>query len=237
LPRREGKVLGAAEFAIPVARWASWPRAGSAQEKAPDVAFVDASLRRRLSPLAKMMLHVAHNCSGGAAPLQGRLRLIFASQHGELSYTVSLLRSLAAHEPLSPNAFSLSVHNGAAGLFSILRGDRSESTALAAGDETLGAALAEAHCQLDADPERPVLVVYADGAFPEEYRSFEEGAPPARALALLLDCSAERTITIGLGPAQEGARAEITQADALLPLLDEGTAGIWAGAQRTWSWH
>ena len=230
-------MLGAAEFAIPVARWASWPRTDSAQEKAPDVAFVDAQVRRRLSPLAKMMLHVAHDCARGDAALQGRLRLVFASQHGELSYTVSLLRSLAAHEPLSPNAFSLSVHNGAAGLFSILRGDRSESTALAAGDETLGAALAEARCQLDADAERPVLVVYADGAFPEEYRALDTGAQPARALALLLDRDAQRTVTIALGAAQDGARAQATQADAFLPLLEEGKAGVWTGAQRTWSWH
>jgi hypothetical protein len=229
-------VLGAAEFAIPIARWSAWPRAASVEE-APGVGFVDASMRRRLSPLAKMMLHVAHDCAGIDAALQGRLRLVFASQHGELSYTVSLLRSLAAREPLSPNAFSLSVHNGAAGLFSILRGDRSASTALAAGDETLGAALAEARCQLDADPAQPVLVVYADNSFPEEYRPFAEGAQSGRALALLLDEGAARTTTIGLGAAQDGPRSRAAQPDAFLAHLEEGGPGTWNGAQRTWSWH
>ena len=227
----------AAEFAIPIARWSSWPRTASAEEKAPDVGFVDASMRRRLSPLAKKMLHVAHECAGGDAALQGKLRLVFASQHGELSYTVSLLRSLAAREPLSPNAFSLSVHNGAAGLFSILRGDRSESTALAAGDETLGAALAEARCQLDADPERPVLVVYADSAFPGEYRDFAEGAHGDRALAVLLKAGAARTATIELGSAQGGPRSETAQPEAFLAHLADGAPGTWHGAQRTWSWH
>lgn len=228
---------GAAEFAIPIARWSAWPPTASAEEKASDVGFVDASMRRRLSPLAKKMLHVAHDCVHGDSALQGKLRLVFASQHGELSYTVSLLRSLAAHEPLSPNAFSLSVHNGAAGLLSILRGDRSESTALAAGDETLGAALAEARGQLNADPRRPVLVVYADGAFPEEYRSFAEGAQSGCALALLLDERASRTTLIALGAAHEGPRAEGGQPEAFRAHLEEGRPGTWRGAQRTWSWH
>src|SRR5690348_12368862 len=163
-------------------------------------------MRRRLSPLAKRMLHVAHDCAGGDAALQGKLRLVFASQHGELSHTVALLRSLSAREQVSPNAFSLSVHNAAAGLLSILRNDRSESTALAAGDETLGAALAEARCQLDADPARPVLLVYADAAFPEEYRSLAagiEGAQSGRALALLLEEGAARITRIGLGAAHD----------------------------------
>jgi hypothetical protein len=230
-------VLGAAEFAIPVARWSAWPRAGSVDDKAPDVAFVDASMRRRLSPLAKRMLHVAHECAGADTALQGKLRLVFASQHGELSHTVALLRSLAAHEQVSPNAFSLSVHNAAAGLLSILRHDRSESTALAAGDETLGAALAEARCQLDADPKRPVLVVYADAAFPEEYRALADGKHSGRALALLLEEGAARTTKIALGAAHDAQPSGAAQPEAFLAHLEDGKPGTWNGAHRAWSWH
>ncbi|HEX7250192.1 MAG TPA: beta-ketoacyl synthase chain length factor [Burkholderiales bacterium] len=221
----------AAEFAIPVARWSSWPRSAAAQEKSPDVAFVDAQIRRRLSPLARMMLHVAHACAGE----RRGLRLVFASQHGELGYTVPLLRALAAGEPLSPNTFSLSVHNGAAGLFSIVRGDRSEATALAAGDETLGQALIEARAQLDADP-RPVLVVYGDGEFPEEYRPWSDGAP-ARALALLLERDAERTTTLGFDAPDEADRSSGSQAEAFATHLAGRSSGSWTGAQHTWSWH
>ena len=165
------------------------------------------------------------------------MRLVFASQHGELGYTVSLLRALAAEEPLSPATFSLSVHNSAAGLFSILRADRSESTALAAGDETLGHALLEGFCQLDADPGRPVLVVYADGPLPEEYRTFAEGPQESRALALLLSSEATRTATLEVGAAGAAPRSSRAQAEAFLAFLAEGRPGTWTGEQRTWSWH
>jgi hypothetical protein len=178
-----------------------------------------------------MMLHVAHDCAGEARGL----RLVFASQHGELGYTVPLLRALAAGEPLSPNTFSLSVHNGAAGLFSIVRGDRSEATALAAGEETLGQALVEAHGQLDADP-RPVLVVYGDGEFPEEYRPWADGTQP-RALALLLERDAARKTAIAFGASSDAPRSAGSQAEALVPHLADGSAGSWTGTQRTWSWH
>jgi hypothetical protein len=121
-----------ATFAIPVARWSVWPPQGESARTAPDVAFVEPVQRRRLGPLARMMLHVGHECVRDVP----QARLVFASRHGELGYAVQMLRSLAAGEPLSPTLFSLAVHNAASGLFSILRADRSESTALAAGAST-----------------------------------------------------------------------------------------------------
>lgn len=180
-----------------------------------------------------MMLHAAHDCARDLSCV----RLVFASQHGELGYTVSLLRALAAEELLSPATFSLSVHNAAAGLFSILRADRSESTALAAGEETFGHALMEGFCQLDADPRRPVLVVYADGPFPEEYRPFAEGRQESRALALLLSSDSARTATLEVGAAGAAPRSGGTHAEAFLAYLAEGRPGTWTGERRTWSWH
>lgn len=228
--------MQAAGFAVPIARWSAWPEQASRQaaaHAAPDVRFIDSQLRRRLGPLARMMLHAAHDCARDLPAV----RLVFASQHGELGYTVSLMRALAEQEPLSPATFSLSVHNSAAGLFSILRADRSESTALAAGDETFGHALVEGCCQLDADPQRPVLVVYADGPFPEEYRPFAEGPQESRALALLLSNEAPRTATLEVRPAGTASRSAGRQAEAFLAYLAEGRPATWTGEQRTWSWH
>jgi hypothetical protein len=114
------------------------------------------------------------------------LPTIFASRHGELSRTVAMLHALAADEAPSPAAFSLSVHNSAAGIFSIARGDPAPSTALAAGEETLLWALLEATIRLAADPLSPVLLVYADEPLPGEYQAFSKASEPAHALALLL---------------------------------------------------
>lgn len=224
----------AAGLSIPIARWSAWPAAGdAAPAAAPDVRFVDAQLRRRLGPLARMMLHVANECTGDAASV----RLVFASQHGELNYTVTLLRALAAREPLSPTTFSLSVLNAPAGLFSILRHDRAESTALSAGDETLGHALVEAYCELEAQPQRPVLVVYADGALPEEYASFSPRREKPRALAVLLSRDAQRTATLEMRAAADASPSAQAQAEAFLEFLAGGGAASWTGERRTWSWH
>jgi hypothetical protein len=199
---------------------------------APDVRFIEPQLRRRLGPLAKMMLHVAHDCAGDVPDL----RLVFASQHGELNYTVSLLKALASSEALSPTTFSLSVHNAAAGMFSMLRADPAASTALAAGGETLGHALMESYCQLDADPERPVLMVYADGPLPVEYSEFAARPQRARAVAILLSRAASRISYVEAEGAHAPASVE-PQAESFVQHLAENRPGSWTGEHRSWSWH
>jgi 3-oxoacyl-(acyl-carrier-protein) synthase len=189
-------------------------------------------LRRRLGPLAKSLLHVAGECAAG---LPG-VRLVLASQHGELSYTLAMLRSLAASEPVSPTLFSLSVHNAPAGIFSILRGDRAPSTAIAAGEETLGHALLEAYCQLD-DGEEPVLIAYGDAPLPEEYRGYSERPAPRRAIAVLLGHGASRTTTLEAADAEGAPASTEPQADAFFRHLADAQPGAWTGAQRSWAWH
>ncbi len=225
-----------ARFEIPVARWSAWPPVPAKDVADPDVRFVDASLRRRLGPLARMMLHVAAAC---AQRLPG-LRLVFASQHGELGYTVALLRALAAREPLSPTLFSLSVHNAAAGLLSTVRADRSESTAVAAGEETLGYALLESHCQFALEPDRPVLMVYGDAPLPQEYETFGTAADASlgrgRALAVLLSRDASRLADISTEAADAEPSGE-AQVAAFVRHLELGQPARWTSGATTWSWH
>ncbi len=220
---------------LPISRWSAWPsvEAGAREQCAlPQVRFVDPMLRRRLGPLARILLHVAHECAAD----RPSVRLVLASQHGELSYTLAALRALAAGEPVSPTLFSLSVHNSAAGIFSILRRDRAPSTAIAAGEETLGHALLEAHCQLD-DGEEPVLMVYGDAMLPEEYRSFAERPEPGRALAVLLARDAARTTTLEASAAGGAVSSPEPQADAFFKHLADARPGGWTGVQRSWTWH
>ena len=67
---------GAASFAIPIARWSAWPPL-AASSAAPDVRFIEPQLRRRLGPLARMMLHVAQDCAADVPDL----RLVFAPEY------------------------------------------------------------------------------------------------------------------------------------------------------------
>ena len=223
------------EFRVPVAHWSAWPplaAQGSEPAAQPDVHFVEPLLRRRLSRLATMTLHVAHACTQGVP----RLRLVFASRHGELKRAMVMLRELARSAPLSPTAFSLSVHNTAAGILSIVRQDRSPTTAIAAGDETLGFGLLEAFCEFAADPALPVLMVYGDEPLPDEYRGFAERPERPHAVAILLAGGAGRDITLTM-TAGGAAPSPESQSFAFLQCLSEGIPGTWHGSQHTWTWH
>jgi hypothetical protein len=221
-------------WTIPVARWSSWPAGATTT---PDIGFVEPLMRRRLSTLSKMALKVAHDCAA-----EGRaVRLVFASRHGELRRTTGILDDIVAGEPVSPTAFSLSVLNAMAGVHSIARRDRSPSTAISAGAQTLGYALLEAHAQYAADPSTPVLVVYADEPADERYGAIEHEAS-ACALAVLLDRDAQVTLECetSYAPEAQSAPGFATQRDALLHALSCGSAAhgavTWQGAGRHWRW-
>lgn len=87
--------------------------------------------RRRLSYLARMAFAVGWPLAEGIEALP----LVYVSRHGETPRTFALLSELAERQPLSPTQFSLSVHNAVIGLWSILRGETSEMTALAAAGD------------------------------------------------------------------------------------------------------
>ncbi len=217
-------------WTIPVARWSSWPTGATAS---PDIGFVEPLVRRRLSALSKMALKVAHDCAADCEAV----RLVFASRHGELRRTTGMLEDIAANQPVSPTAFSLSVLNAMAGIYSIERGDRSSATAISAGPETLGYALLEAHAQYSADSATPVLVVYADEPADERYGPVDHEVP-AGALAILLDDCAQAQLDCSTGPvphARPAASCE-TQSEALLRGLAERTTVTWQGLGRCWQW-
>jgi hypothetical protein len=132
----------------------------------PDVSFVPALQRRRLSRLSKMSLSTLYQCVDG----KHNYRSVFASPHGEIHRTVELLQALAKKEPLSPMGFSLSVHNTAAGIYSIISGNKAPSTSVASGRDTLEQAMIEAVTQSEQCGEA-VLLVYADEPLPAQYNS------------------------------------------------------------------
>jgi hypothetical protein len=99
--------------------------------------------------------------------------VVFCSRHGECGRSAELLTDLARQLPLSPTAFSLSVPNATAGLFSIARHDQANSLALAAGHSTVEHAVIEA-CGLLADGAATVLLVASDGPLPEPFNQFAD---------------------------------------------------------------
>ncbi|MBU6420841.1 MAG: beta-ketoacyl synthase chain length factor [Gammaproteobacteria bacterium] len=211
--------------------WEAWlagaPAAASPVQ--PDVSQLPAMLRRRLDPLGRMALHTAWSCLDGVAAAQ----FVFASRHGSLPRTVELLAALARQQPLSPTLFSVSVHNGTAGLYSMARGDRSAATAVAAGADTLGMGLLEAACQVNTGAAH-VLFCYADESLPEPYTHApgNAGNCAAFSIAMLLEPVAPASDVYRLLPAASAASEAPVK--ALLRFLIEHRANADLGVEQRW---
>ncbi len=143
---------------------------------------IPASLRRRMGPMERLMAR----CALGVLRDQPAAEIILCSRHGNVDILVSLLRSISEKEPLSPMAFSLAVHNAAAGLLGQIRGDRTGHTALAAGRETLLAGLIEGYARLATASECPVALVFGDWPLPEIYERFTDLERGGTAMACLM---------------------------------------------------
>jgi hypothetical protein len=221
-----------ARWSAPVIRWTEWDahpqRVGAPPSS--DLAFIDPLLRRRLSPMARMSLKVAHDCVQDRASI----RMVYASRHGELNRTTEMLQDLAAGESVSPASFSMSVLNASAGLFSIARKDMAPATAISAGGESFGFGLLEACLQLASNPDEPVLLVYADEPVPEVYG--EADTDCAHAIGLLLGGNAGARIDCSYGGDANEASSE-PQSRAFLRCLKQGARAQWGGERKTWTWE
>ena len=137
--------------------------------------------RRRLSAVARGAFHCAEQCLLGRKPIA----TIFCSAHGEGRRAAELLTSIARNDALSPNTFSLSVHNAVAGLFGIFTHEDAPSTSIAAGSEGIGAALLDAWFRLQ-ESDGQVLVVLYDDEMPDVFAVGDDAPPVPIAAALLL---------------------------------------------------
>lgn len=199
-------------------------------QQQPDLGFLPAMQRRRLSRLARMMFHVAWPL----AEAQPALPLVFASRHGETPRTLAILGELARGEPLSPTQFSLSVHNAIIGQWSILRGDTSEMTALAAEGDGLEQAMLEAGMLLG-EGAPAVLLVIAEETPPAIYAPSIEDVPFPYAVALLLKAGDDWRLQLGTG---QGPTSDWPHPLNLLRALCGGQHSLehhWKSRQWTWS--
>ncbi|TRX74732.1 beta-ketoacyl synthase chain length factor [Pseudomonas mangiferae] len=210
--------------------WCAAPRRLIDAQQQPDVGFLPALQRRRLSRLARMMFHVAWPLAADHPPLP----LVFLSRHGETPRTLAILTDLARDEPLSPTQFSLSVHNAIIGLWSILRQDTSEMTALAAEGDGLEQAVLDA-CGLLADGAPAVLLVVAEEAPPALFDGHIDDVPFPYAVALRLSAGQGWSLALENG---DGPRADWPHSLNLLRCLlglQPSLRHHWKRRQWTWS--
>lgn len=206
-----------------VSRWTAWE---GGTDGAPDVSFVAAMLRRRLSRLSRLAVSVANGCLAEDAGIP----IVLVSQHGELARTVDLLSMLARGEPLSPTAFSLSVHNSAAGLLTLTRAERAPATAIAAGPHSVAMGLLEAVSQAQ-ERGGPVLLVCVDAQAPAPYRE-AVGEDAECALAALVTPGGEWVLET---TDQEADSRTAPQVKALGAVFEGGkTEALLGDAAQSW---
>lgn len=172
------------------AAWAAWlrdPRPLQGDEaSAPPLPEVPAMARRRIEPLGRAALQVAYQVQDDLpAESVAAMPLVFASRWGELARSIAMLQELARGEPLSPTAFSHSVHNAIGAQYSIQRGVRANVSAVAAGACSAEAGWMEA-LGLIADGAPQVLLTVFDAPLPPAYDGAGLDAPLTRLHAYAL---------------------------------------------------
>lgn len=213
--------------------WAQGQKASSG-EGAPGARAVPAMLRRRLTRWGRLALEVA---TAVAPELDPAAPVVFSSRHGDTERTQQLLRDLALVEPLSPTAFSLSVHNASLGLLTIVQHITAPSLALAAGRETFAHAWLEAVTWLDQGAPQ-VLLIHADEPLSGFYEPDRDEDDLPQALALLLTRDEGQRVSVNFTPATTDmvAGSRSLALDFLAWWYGEQRAFTYVGDRLAWTW-
>jgi hypothetical protein len=192
-------------------------------------------LQRRLTPLARAVFNVAAPCIAH----RKMLPVVFSSAHGEICKSLVMLKAIQAGEELSPTAFSLSVHNAIAGLFSIAYGNSQEITVIAPGQEGIAPAFIEALGILHEGADEVLMVLYDEPIadfYPTAPFKLNVDFPCALALKIALNgdgqimafCPSTQPRDDGEHPVQLLALIKFLLSDELsLQLGNQGHSWIW----------
>ncbi|WP_460760227.1 beta-ketoacyl synthase chain length factor [Lysobacter fragariae] len=227
----------------------AFARGGTLPEEAParpSPQLLAPNERRRAPETVAVALDVALAACAAAGRDPHTLPSVFASMHGDLAITDYMCATLAA-EPraISPTRFHNSVHNAAAGYWTIGAGAMQPATAMSAFDATFAMGLVEAVTQLDSGADAVLLVAYdSTSAGPLAVVSRSEGLLGA---ALVLSRHAREGATSlqfefadGTPENNDGALGHRAAGNAMAPMLPlfdalasgHGQARIHAGPGR-----
>jgi hypothetical protein len=121
--------------------------------------------RRRAPETVAVALDVALAACTAAGREPAALPSVFASTHGDLAITDYMCATLASDpRSISPTRFHNSVHNAAAGYWTIGAGAMQPATAISAGKASFAQGLIEALAQLAAGSDTVLLVAYDSAA-------------------------------------------------------------------------
>lgn len=192
----------------------------------PSPRLLPANERRRAPESVAVALEVALAACEAAARDPATLPSVFASTHGDLGITDYICDTLATDAAaMSPTRFHNSVHNAAAGYWTIGAGCHAPATAISSHQASFAQGLLESLVQLAGDGGQAVLLVAYDG------RSSGALADVTRSEGLLgaaLVLAAEpgpgmprlrATLVEGAAPPPAGRLAQRLEGNAMWPML------------------
>lgn len=148
-------------------------------------ALLPAAERRRSGVIVRLTLATGLEAIAAAGLDAATLPLVFSASGGDGENCHAICEMLASDDrQISPTRFHNSVHNAAAGYWSIATGAMAPSTVLGAFDACFGAGLLEALTQIVVD-DTPVVFLACDTSYPEPLHSARP-IPEAFGVALVL---------------------------------------------------
>ena len=193
--------------------------------KRPSPRLLPANERRRAPDSVAVALEVALAACEAAGREPSQLPSVFASTHGDLGITDYICSTLASDAlSMSPTRFHNSVHNAAAGYWTIGAGCHAPATAISSHDASFAQGLLEALVQLASGDEAVLLAAYdSASAGPLAAVSRSEGLLGG-ALVLVADpgpgmTRLRATLVEGAAPAPEGPLAGRLRGNAMSPML------------------
>ena len=157
----------------------------------PPPTILSATERRRTGPVARLALAVAHEAAAMSGLPPAGLRTVFGSANGDGLVVGGILDALSHGQAapgerlVSPTQFHNSVHNAAAGYWSIATGSMQPATCLGCGDDTWAASLLMATVEA-LTTRQPVLLVVYDHPLPPPLDAARPTGPPFAAALVLM---------------------------------------------------
>lgn len=149
----------------------------------PPPLLLPAAERRRASRIVKLALALGDQASADTDPTT--LATVFTSSSADGHNCHALCEQLAGDDrQISPTRFHNSVHNAAAGYWSIAARSMEPCQVICAHDASFGAGLIDAMAQIAVD-RHPVLLIAYDAEYPEPLYG-KRPIPDAGGIALLL---------------------------------------------------
>lgn len=183
--------------------------------------------RRRAPDTVAVALEVALAACVDAGRDPATLPSVFTSTHGDLTITHYMCETLATDpRAISPTRFHNSVHNAAAGYWTIGAGAMTPATAISAYDASFAQGLLEAMVQLATGDEAVLLVGYDGHASGPLASTSRSTGLLGGALVLSREAVSGRPrLRVTLSEAQatspptQGALSQLLAGNAMLPML------------------